>query len=156
MEKGNGTGNTGAPAANAAGRKKKNTPGSQRGRRENEEGRPQRWSGAARTIRTGARPALGAYRRLPRLLRVNHAWPAGCPLVDAPRWEPYDRTIFAGHVAARESPSGPATARTRHRCLLDTLTFFAAVLFSATGSFRRTPVRKVFVRAFMVMGRGWR
>ena len=47
MEKGNGTGNTGTPAANAAGRKKQNTPGSQRGGRENEESRPQRmdWGG---------------------------------------------------------------------------------------------------------------
>jgi hypothetical protein len=42
MERGNGTGNTGKPAANAASRKKGNTPGSQRGRRENEESRPQR------------------------------------------------------------------------------------------------------------------
>ena len=83
-----------------------------------------RWSGAARTITTGVGLASGASIRLQRLLWVNHAWPAGCPLVDSPLWEPYDRTIFAGHVAARESPSGPATARTRHRCLLDTLTFF--------------------------------
>jgi hypothetical protein len=39
--------NTGTPAANAASRKKGNTPGSQRGRRENEEGRPQKmvWGG---------------------------------------------------------------------------------------------------------------
>ena len=37
-----GQGNTGTPAANAASRKKGNTPGSQRGGRENEEGRPQR------------------------------------------------------------------------------------------------------------------
>jgi len=37
MEKGKcETGNTGTPAANAASRKKGNTPGSQRGRRENE------------------------------------------------------------------------------------------------------------------------
>jgi hypothetical protein len=33
---GNGQRNTGTPAANAAIRKKRNTPGSQRGRRENE------------------------------------------------------------------------------------------------------------------------
>lgn len=33
MKKGKGTGNTGTPAANAASRKKGNTPGSQRGRR---------------------------------------------------------------------------------------------------------------------------
>jgi hypothetical protein len=47
MEKGKGTGNTGTPAANTAGRKKENTPGSQRGRRENEERRPQKmvWGG---------------------------------------------------------------------------------------------------------------
>ena len=47
MEKGKGTGNTGTPAANTAGRKKENTPGSQRGGRENEEGRPQKmvWGG---------------------------------------------------------------------------------------------------------------
>ena len=89
-----------------------------------------RWSGAAGTIRTGVGPASGASIRLQRLLQVNDAWPAGCPFVDAPRLEPYDRTIFAGHVAAREPSSGPATARTRHRCLLDTLTFFAAVLLA--------------------------
>jgi hypothetical protein len=42
MERGNGQGNTGTPAANAAGRKKRSTPGSQRRGRENEEGRPQK------------------------------------------------------------------------------------------------------------------
>ena len=35
--------NTQTPAANAASRKKGNTPGSQRGRRENEESQPQGW-----------------------------------------------------------------------------------------------------------------
>ena len=47
MERGKGTGNTGTPAANAASRKMGITPGSQKGRRENEESRPQRmvWGG---------------------------------------------------------------------------------------------------------------
>jgi hypothetical protein len=43
-----GNGNhTGTPAANAASRKKENTPGSQRGGRENKESRPQKmvWGG---------------------------------------------------------------------------------------------------------------
>ena len=116
MEKGIGTGNT---------------PGSQRGRRENEESRPQKMVWGGGNDHDWGRTGIGGLYKAQRLLWVNHAWPAGCPLVDSPLWEPYDRTIFAGHVAARESPSGPATARTRHRCLLDTLTFFCG---SAIGS----------------------
>ena len=61
---------------------------------------------------------------------MTHGQP-GARSLTPPILEPYDRTIFAGHVAAREPPSGPATARTRHRCLLDTLTFFCG---SAIGS----------------------
>ena len=51
MEKGKtGQGNTGTPAANAAGRKMGNTPGSQKSRRENEKaGRLSGWGGSARS-----------------------------------------------------------------------------------------------------------
>jgi hypothetical protein len=58
--------------------------GSQKCRRESKEGRPQRWSGAAGTITTGVRPASGAYRRLQRLLRVNHVSPAGAHSLTPP------------------------------------------------------------------------
>jgi hypothetical protein len=47
MERGKRTGNTGTPAANAAIRKKGNTPGSQGADGENEKGRPRKRSGVA-------------------------------------------------------------------------------------------------------------
>jgi hypothetical protein len=53
MERGNGTENTGTPAANAASRKKENTPGSQRGGR----GRRDGWQAI------GGRDTI-AYRKL--------------------------------------------------------------------------------------------
>ena len=65
MERGmeHGQGNTGTPAANTASRKKGITPGSQRGRQENEESRPQRmvWGGGYDQDR-GASGIGGVYK----------------------------------------------------------------------------------------------